>query len=164
MVELDLDGNGSDSRPRTSGDSNPYAQYIEREHYEFNTKLLASTYLQYKIMDGLTAKTSLGVTIEQRKRTRWDGTKHHSAGNSRAKYMLNNRFRTRLISDNTLLYKKQIGGHEFNVLAGFTVQKRTEEISQTTGTGYTNDLLKNLQGGQLGQIRDFQKHKHHLKD
>ena len=146
LVELDLDGNGSDSRPRTSGDSNPYAQYIEREHYEFNTKLLASTYLQYKIMDGLTAKTSLGVTIEQRKRTRWDGTKHHSAGNSRAKYMLNNRFRTRLISDNTLLYKKQIGGHEFNVLAGFTVQKRTEEISQTTGTGYTNDLLKNLQG------------------
>ena len=31
-------------------------------------------------------------------------------------------------------------------MLGFTVQKRTEEISQTTGTGYTNDLLKNLQG------------------
>ena len=40
LVELDLDGNGSDNRPRTSGDANPYAQYVEREHYEFNTCLL----------------------------------------------------------------------------------------------------------------------------
>jgi TonB-linked SusC/RagA family outer membrane protein len=146
LVELDLNGDGSDSRPRTSGDANPYAQYVEREHFEFNTKLLASAYLQYKIMDGLTAKTSLGVTIEQRKRTRWDGTKHHSAGNSRAAYLLNNRFKTRLISDNTLIYEKQIGNHEFSALAGMTIQKRTEEISQITGTGYSNDLLKNLNG------------------
>lgn len=146
LVELDLDGNGSDSRPRTSGDANPYAQYVEREHYEFNTKLLGSAYLQYKIMDGLTAKTSLGVTIEQRKRTRWDGTQHHAAGNSRAQYLLNNRFRTRIISDNTLSYSKQIGDHEINALALLNIQRRTEEISQITGTGYTNDLLKNLQG------------------
>tara|TARA_B110000902_G_scaffold60827_1_gene71676 strand:+ start:722 stop:3802 length:3081 start_codon:yes stop_codon:yes gene_type:complete len=146
LVELDLDGDGSDSRPRTSGDSNPYAQYAEREHFEFNTKLLSSAYLQYKILDGLTAKTSLGVTIEQRKRTRWDGTQHHSAGNSRAQYLLNNRFKTRLISDNTLLYNKQIGDHELSALAGITIQKRKEEISQIVGTGYSNDLLKNLQG------------------
>ncbi|TVZ57324.1 TonB-linked SusC/RagA family outer membrane protein [Lutibacter sp. Hel_I_33_5] len=146
LVELDLDGNGSDSRPRTSGDANPYAQYVEREWFEHQTKLLGSTFLQYEILDGLTAKTSLGVTIEQRKRTRWDGTKHHSAGNSRAQYILNNRFRTRLISDNTLSYNTNIGDHDISILAGVTVQKRKNEVSQITGTGYTNDLLKNLQG------------------
>ena len=146
LVELDLDGNGSDSRPRTSGDANPYAQYVEREHYEFNTKLLGSAYLKYEIMDGLEAKTSLGVTIEQRKRTRWDGTKHHSSGASRAQYLLNNRFSTRLISDNTLSYNKQIGDHEISALAGVTIQKRRAETSQIVGTGYSNDLLKNLQG------------------
>jgi len=146
LVELDLDGNGSDNRPRTSGDANPYSQYIEREHYEFNTKLLGSAYLQYKIMDGLTAKTSLGVTIEQRKRTRWDGTKHHQSGNSRAEYLLQNRFRSRLISDNTLSYNKQIGNHDISALAGMTIQKRKAETSQIVGTGYSNDLLKNLQG------------------
>ena len=146
LVELDLDGNGSDSRPRTSGDANPYAQYVEREHYEFNTKVLGSTYLSYKIMDGLTAKTSLGITLEQRKRTRWDGTKHHASGTSRTQYLLNNRFRSRLISDNTLSYNKQIGNHEINALAGITVQKRKAETSQIVGTGYSNDLLKNLQG------------------
>ena len=146
LVELDLDGNGSDNRPRTSGDSNPYAQYVEREHYEFNTRLLGSTYLQYKIMDGLTAKTSLGVTMEQRKRTRWDGVKHHASGTSRAAYLLQNRYRSRLISDNTLSYNTQIDDHEISALAGVTIQRRTAETSQIAGTGYSNDLLKNLQG------------------
>lgn len=146
LVELDLDGNGSDSRPRTSGDANPYAQYVEREHYEFNTKLLSSAYLQYDILDGLKAKTSLGVTLEQRKRTRWDGTKHHASGTSRAQYLLNNRFRSRIISDNTLSYNKSFGDHDLSALAGFTIQKRKAETSQIVGTGYSNDLLKNLQG------------------
>ena len=147
LINLDLDDDGSTERPRTSGDSNPYAQYVEREHYEFNTKLLGSTYMSYEILDGLTAKTSLGVTIEQRKRTRWDGTKHHAAGASRAQYNLQNRFRTRLILDNTLSYDTVFGeNHEVNVLAGLTIQQRKSENSDITGNGYTNDLLKNLQG------------------
>jgi TonB-linked SusC/RagA family outer membrane protein len=146
LVELDLDGNGSDSRPRTSGDSNPYAQYVEREHYEYLTKLLGKAYLQYEISDNLIAKSSLGITTGQRKRTRWDGTKHHASGNSRAEYYLQNRYRMRLISDNTLSYNTQIGDHEISALAGVTVQKRTAEVSQIVGTGYSNDLLKNLTG------------------
>lgn len=145
LINMDLDNDGNNERPRTSGDSNPYAQYVEREHYEYNTKLYGSTYLSYKILDGLTAKTSLGITLEHRKRTRWDGTKHHAAGASRAQYNLQNRFRTRLISDNTLSYNKVFGNHELNVLAGLTVQQRKSENSDITGNGYSNDLLKNLQ-------------------
>ena len=146
LVNLDLDNDGNTERPRTSGDSNPYAQYAEREHFEYNTKLFGSSYFSVKILDGLTAKTSLGVTIEQRKRTRWDGTLHHAAGNSRAQYNLQNRFRTRLISDNTLSYNKDFEKHEFDVLAGITIQQRKSEESQVTGNGYSNDLLKNLMG------------------
>ncbi len=146
LVELDLDGDGSDTRSRTSGDSNPYQQYVEREHYEDKTKLFGSTYLSYDIIEGLKAKTSLATTLEQRKRERWDGTNYHAAGASRAQYFLNNRFQTRLIWDNTLSYTKGIGDHELGGLAGITIQKRTSNTSQLTGVGYTNDLLKNLQG------------------
>ncbi len=146
LVELDLDGDGSDVRPRTSGDSNPYQQYVEREHNEFNTKLFGSTYITVDIIDGLKAKTSLATTIEQRKRERWDGTNYHAAGASRSQYYLQNRFNTRIISDNTLTYKKDIGDHEFTTLAGVTIQKRTSNISELTGVGYTNDLLPNLEG------------------
>jgi len=148
LVNIDIDPNDGfgASRPRTSGDSNPYAQYVEREHYEYNTKLYGSTYLSYKILDGLTAKTSLGLTVEDRRRTRWDGTKYHASGNSRAQYNLQNRSRNRIISDNTLNYNKDFGNHELDVLAGFTVQRRKEANSFITGNGYSNDLLPNLQG------------------
>ncbi len=153
LVELDLNGDGSDSRPRTSGDQNPYAQYVEREHYEYTTNVLGSTYLSYKIADGLKAKSSLGITLEQRKRTRYDGTLHHASA-SRAAYNLQNRNRTRIISDNTLSYDKEIGKHDFNVLVGATFQKRTTENSSVDGTGFSNDLLKNLQGAT--SISDFE--------
>lgn len=145
LLNLDLNGDGSTSRPRTSGDQNPYAQYVEREHYEYTTNILGSTYLSYKIMDGLEAKTSLGITLEQRKRTRYDGTLHHAQA-SRAAYELQNRFRTRLISDNTLSYNKEFNDHAVNVLVGATFQKRRTEHSLVQGTGFSNDLLKNLQG------------------
>ncbi|WP_370458302.1 SusC/RagA family TonB-linked outer membrane protein [Cellulophaga sp. L1A9] len=144
LDELDVNGDGSSTTPRTSGDQNPYAQYVEREHYEFKTKILGSTYLTYEILDGLTAKTSLGVTLEDEKRTRWNGTEYHHS--NPADYELRNRYKTRLISDNTLSYNKEIGNHEIGVLAGATFQKRNDEISTVNGSGYSNDLLKNLQG------------------
>ncbi|WP_424961302.1 SusC/RagA family TonB-linked outer membrane protein [Ekhidna sp.] len=149
LIELDFDGDGSDTRPRTSGDSNPYQQYVEREHWEYETNLYGSTYLSVNIIEGLEAKTSLATTIEHRKRERWDGTNYHAAGASRSQYYLQNRFRTRVISDNTLNYSKDIGDHKFNVLGGITIQRRTNNISEVTGVGYTNDLLKNLEGATL---------------
>jgi len=155
LVNIDIDTTDEfgASRPRTSGDMNPYAQYVEREHYEYKTNLLGSTYLSYDIIEGLTARTSLGATIENRKRTRWNGTKHHAQA-SRASYELQNRLRTRLISDNTLSYNKQIQKQEFNVLVGATFQKRRSENSVVEGTGYSNDLLKNLQGATT--LSDFE--------
>ncbi len=153
-IDIDTTDELGASRPRTSNDMNPYAQYVEREHYEYKTKLLGRTYLSYKIMDGLTAKTSLGMTIENRKRTRWNGTLHHHTFESRASYQLQNRVRTRLISDNTLSYNFGVGNHDFNALVGATIQKRRSENSVIDGIGYTNDLLKNLQGATL--VSEFQ--------
>ncbi|MCD2258130.1 SusC/RagA family TonB-linked outer membrane protein [Psychroserpens luteolus] len=162
LINLDLDNDGNNERPRTSGDSNPYQQYVEREHYEFNTKLFGSTYLSYEILDGLTAKTSLGITLEQRKRTRWDGTNYHASGASRAQYDLQNRFRSRVISDNTISYNKIFNNdHEINLLLGMTVQQRKSENSGVIGNGYTNDLLPNLQGAtqiaNYGEVNENRK-------
>jgi TonB-dependent starch-binding outer membrane protein SusC len=149
LVNLDLDNDGKNERPRTSGDSNPYAQYVEREHFEYNTKFFGSTYLSYNITKDLVAKTSLGVTMEERRRTRYDGTLHHASGASRAAYYLGNRSRLRTILDNTLNYNKSFGDHDLNLLAGFTVQQRKSHESIVTGSGFTNDLLKNFNGATL---------------
>lgn len=156
LVNIDIDPNDDQgsSRPRTSGDQNPFAQYAEREHFEFRTKILSSAYLRYKIADGLVAKSSLGVTSESRKRTRYDGVLHHSSGASRAQYNLQNRVQNRIISDNTIDYTRAFDSHELGVLVGATFQRRTAENSEVTGTGFTNDLLKNLQGATI--VSDFE--------
>ncbi|MFP2994280.1 TonB-dependent receptor [Spongiivirga sp. MCCC 1A20706] len=146
LVNLDFDNDGNTERPRTSGDSNPYQQYVERQHYEFNTRLFGSTYLSYKIADGLIAKTSMGITLDQRKRDRYDGTNYHRSGNSRSRYFLENRYRTRIVNDNTLSYNKTFGEHDLNLLGGVTIQQRKNEVSQITASGFTNDRLPNLQG------------------
>ena len=148
-IDIDPNDDQGSSRPRTSGDMNPYAQYVEREHYEYKTKILSSAYLSYKIADGLTAKTSLGVTIENRKRTRYDGVMHHASGAGRAQYNLQNRVQNRIISDNTIAYNKEFGKHGLNVLVGATFQRRWAENSDISGSGFTNDLLKNLQGATI---------------
>ena len=147
--DIDPNDEQGSSRPRTSGDMNPYAQFMEREHFEYNTKLLTSAYLRYKIADGLIAKTSLGITSENRKRTRYDGVLHHSSGAARAQYNLQNRVRNRIISDNTISYNREIDRHGLNVLFGATFQKRQVENSSVSGSGFTNDLLKNLQGATI---------------
>lgn len=148
-IDIDPTDDQGSSRPRTSGDMNPYAQYVEREHFEYKTNLLTSTYLSYKIAKGLTAKTSLGVTTENRKRTRYDGVMHHASGAGRAQYNLQNRVRNRIISDNTISYNNDFGKHGLNVLAGATFQRRMVENSNISGSGFTNDLLKNLQGATI---------------
>ncbi len=156
LVNLDLDNDGSTERPRTSGDSNPYQQYVERQHYEYNTKLFGSTYLSYKLAEGLVAKTSLGITLEQRTRDRYDGVNYHASGASRSNYLLQNRFRKRLISDNTLAYNKTFGDHDLNLLGGLTVQQRTSETSEIEGNGFSDDRLRNIQGANPDNTTVFQ--------
>ncbi len=156
LENRDYDNDGNTERPRTSGDSNPYQQYVERQHYEFNTKLFGSTYLSYKLAKGLTAKTSLGITLEQRKRDRYDGVNYHASGASRSNYYLQNRNRTRLVSDNTLNYSRTFGNHDLNVLGGLTVQQRKSEISEVNANGFSDDRLRNVQGANPDNTTVFQ--------
>jgi TonB-linked SusC/RagA family outer membrane protein len=44
-----------------------------------------------------------------------------------------------LLSENTFTYVKQMGGHSFNLLAGFTAQKTKIDDDQTVGLDYPSD-------------------------
>ncbi|NKI31744.1 SusC/RagA family TonB-linked outer membrane protein [Croceivirga thetidis] len=156
LENRDYDEDGSNERPRTSGDSNPYQQYVERQHYEYNTKLFGSSYLSYKLMDGLTFKSSVGITLEQRRRDRYDGVNYHASGASRSNFYLQERFRKRIINDNTLNYNKNYGDHSLNLLGGLTVQQRTTELTETEINGFTDDRLRNINGGNPDNLTSFQ--------
>ncbi len=157
LVNLDFDNDGNTERPRTSGDSNPFQQYVERQHYEFNTKLFGSAYLSYKLADGLTVKSSVGVTLEERKRDRYDGVNYHASGASRSNFFLENRSRTRIINDNTINYNREFDDHSLNLLGGLTVQQRTTELSSVSINGFTDDRLRNINGGNPDNLTAFQR-------
>lgn len=156
LENRDYDNDGNTERPRTSGDSNPYQQYVERQHYEDNTKLFGSTYLSYKLADGLTVKSSVGITLEQRVRDRYDGVNYHASGASRSNLFLENRFRTRIINDNTINYNTDFGDHSLSLLGGLTVQQRTTDISTVTINGFSDDRLRNINGGNPDNLTAFE--------
>lgn len=156
LENRDYDNDGNTERPRTSGDSNPYQQYVERQHYEDNTKLFGSTYLSYKLADGLTVKSSVGVTLEQRVRDRYDGVNHHASGASRSNFYYQTRNRTRIINDNTINYNTDFGDHSLSLLGGLTVQQRTTEITEVQINGFSDDRLRNINGGNPDNLTSIQ--------
>ena len=146
LVELDLDGDGNDTRPRTSGDGNPFAQLNERVRNEDRTQLVGALKLRYKILDGVTVGTQFSTQVERRDRDQYDGVYYHADGASRALYNLQSRVRTRLLSDNTVTWVKNIGDHSFNSVAGTTISHIKINESEIEGIGFENDLLPNLEG------------------
>ena len=154
LIELDLDGDGDDARPRTTSNANPLGQNAERNQVEGNTKLLTRGKFKYKLADGLTVSTSVGVTREERRRERYDGVLWHHTLADRAEYNLQNRLSTRIINDNLINYTTTVNNdHEIGALLGLTLQHRNIKNSDIVGSGFTNDLLPNLQGAT--QIDEF---------
>ncbi|MBX2845561.1 MAG: SusC/RagA family TonB-linked outer membrane protein [Saprospiraceae bacterium] len=153
LLSLDLDGDGSSTRPRTSGDGNPFAQLYERDRNEDRVQLVGALKLSYKLMDGLTVRSQLSNQWENRKREQYDGVLYHSRGAERALYNLQDRVRNRLISDNTISYVRSFDQHSFNAVAGGTFSQEDIQQNEFEGTGFSNDLLPNLLGAT--QISEF---------
>ncbi len=152
LIELDLDGDGSDNRPRTSGDANPFAQFNERRRFEDRTQIVGAVKLRYKLADGLTVGTQFSTQYESRQRDQYDGVLHHSAGATRANYSLDDRVRTRLLSDNTITWVKTFNDHSLNTVVGGTYSDIGINQESVSASGFTNDLLPNLNGASPDQI------------
>lgn len=128
LIELDLNGDGSDNRPRTSGDANPFAQFEERRRFEDRTQIRGALKLSYKIIPGLTARSQLSAQYESRNREQYDGVLYHRLGAANARYTVQDRIRSRIISDNTLSYVKSFNKHSFNSLLGINFS--SEDVEQ----------------------------------
>ena len=125
-MDLDLNDDGSSTRPRTTSNANPLGQNAERNHHEGQTKLLTRGKFKYKLAKGLSISTSVGVTREERRRERFDGVLWHHTLADHYEYNLQNRLSTRIINDNLINYTTTLyNDHEFNVLGGLTLQHRS---------------------------------------
>ena len=138
-----------------SSENNPGAKLLEREFYANKFKLFTNVFGSYEFNENLKFTTSLGFTYEDTENTEWQGVLATNDGASGAYYEDEDQLYTRYVFDNYFSYEKSIGSSDLNLVAGITLHKRKGEYKVQTGTGYTNDLIKNLSGASNVSTDDY---------
>lgn len=147
---FDLYGDGSTLVDiSNTSNTNPAAKVLERERFDNKFKMFGSFYGQYNIIDGLSFRTMLSGSYQDTKRSRWQGVLSNRNGASAASMNEITQRSTYLISDNFFNYNKTIGKHDIGATLGVVFESRDEFFSTITGTGYTNDGVKQIANASL---------------
>ena len=124
----------------------PYAFTRESENEKIGNNVLATAFLDYNILPGLTFRTSLSGNIDDqfyhdyRNKGQNYGHEQYRAAeaNERSQSLFN------WVWENTLNYNGTFGDHAVTGLIGYTAQKQRVDNSQKTGAGFPNDLVKTM--------------------
>ncbi|MCI1741110.1 MAG: TonB-dependent receptor [Prevotella sp.] len=124
----------------------PYALTREMTKKRVTNTELINTYIDWKIIDGLTFRTALNASNEDMHyKSYWKaGQDWGYSGwvNATGSFQTLRQFNWAW--ENTLNYNKTFGDHAITGLLGYTMQKQTIEYSNMTGTGYPNDMVHTL--------------------
>ncbi len=145
--------------PWTGTVENPVKLARDIDDKTTELRLFSNMFLDYEIMEGLNLKVSLGSDINTARRnffrpsTIGVGGPPPSIPLATAQTWQD----VNWLNENTLTYNKALaGGHELNVLLGFTIQKMHLERSDMTATNFPNDQVKTLNAGQVTQGNTFE--------
>ncbi|TYA78372.1 SusC/RagA family TonB-linked outer membrane protein [Seonamhaeicola marinus] len=146
----DLYGDGSTLVDiSNTSNTNPAAKVLERERFDNKFKMFGSFYGQYNIIEGLSFRTMLSGSYQDTKRSRWQGVLSNRNGASAASMNEITQRSTYIISDNFFNYNKTLGKHDIGATLGVVFESRDEFFSTITGTGYTNDGVKQIANASL---------------
>jgi len=117
-----------------------------------NFRLLANTYAEYEIFEGLAYRLTLATDINTFRRdyyrpsnlpTPGAALPSVSSGFSNTNQYLN------WLAENTLSYTKRFGEHKIDVVAGYTAQKERQDRNTLTAINYPTDAVSTLNAGQI---------------
>jgi TonB-linked SusC/RagA family outer membrane protein len=132
-----------------TSNTNPAAKVLERDRNDYKFKLYGSTFLKYKIMDGLSFRTVLSGDFQNTEQDRWQGVLADRRGASRTQLDISNQNRIHLVNENYFTYDKNIDKHEINSVLGFSAEKYDTRFSSVRGQGYDSDLIKTISAATL---------------
>lgn len=133
--------------------SNPLGIAENVTNYESKNGIIASTYAQYEIFEGLRYKLSLNGTLDNTRFKYYrpsfvdtDGSRAPKTADARNETWLD----TDWLVEQTLNYNKTVSEmHNFNVLAGYTVQKYFGEYARVNAQNFPNDVVRTVNAGQI---------------
>lgn len=113
------------------------------------TRLLSNAYLEIEPIKKLILKSSINVDLGQ---TAYDYFQPSTAGrafaaapsNLNANLVENNNRYYSWLSENTASYSKQIGGHSFDLLAGYTAQRFRSDYNSISGSDFPDDRIQTI--------------------
>lgn len=130
---------------------NPVATALELTNKSVSNRVLGTLFANYKIIDGLDFRTSVGVDVINTRE------KYYAPRTILAGYSLqgvgtvSSANSASWLNENTLTYSKTFGQHSLTALAGFTAQHFQRNLVTSSASGFVNDLLgaDNLGSGSI---------------
>ena len=122
-------------------------------NYTNKNGIIASTYAEYNIIEGLKYKLSLNGTMDNQ-RLKFFRPSFVDTDGSRAPKTADARNETFLDKDwvveQTLNYNKTFSEkHVFNVLGGYTIQQSFGEYARVNAQNFPNDVVQTINAGQI---------------
>ncbi|AWV98391.1 SusC/RagA family TonB-linked outer membrane protein [Arcticibacterium luteifluviistationis] len=140
----DFNGDGGQVDISNTSNTNPAAKVLEKERYDNKFKIFGSIYGDYKITDHLSFRTTFSSSFQDTRRSRWEGSLSSRNGASDASMSEGVESELYLISDNFLSYNNTFGKSDVSGVLGFVGENRNFFVSSMSGSGYSNDLVKNI--------------------
>ncbi|MEQ6120550.1 TonB-dependent receptor [Reichenbachiella sp. MALMAid0571] len=153
-------------RAVTEGDGalgeNTVAMTLGSKNVQNRFRSFGSAYLEYEIIDGLVAKTSLGgdfrSTFIDYYQPSYIGTYRTDAVNNQANSSETSARYENLLTENTLSYYKEVNKHSLDFLGGFSYQQENLTHTVISATGIVDDNLDNIAAGSsFSVVSDRQK-------
>ncbi|MVZ64741.1 SusC/RagA family TonB-linked outer membrane protein [Sphingobacterium sp. DK4209] len=131
--------------------ANPIATLRETENQSNNLRVLGTTYAQYQLAKGLSAKVLFGVDLSNRNDKYYLPSYIYEGAGSKGNAILGNLENQAWLNENTLTYSGNFGQHDLNVLVGFTQQESTTSLFNAGASNFVTDelLYNSLQSGSV---------------
>mgnify|MGYP002515448475 CR=1 FL=1 len=146
----DEDGNFTISSPFEVAYKNPLATLKETTNKSNAYRILGSAFGEYELLKDLKLKVLVGTDVNLKKDSYYSPSTLYESSSQGGIASIGHVEQASWVNENTLSYNKVINkNHNIGILAGFTQQEKTMEITRTGSSGYNSDALKNnsLQSG-----------------
>jgi len=116
-----------------------------------NNRIYGNLYGQYSISENLEFKSLLGYDVDNYQRSFYQGTQlFYRGGDPRSFGQSSSAQSFNWLWENTLNYSNTFGqDHKLNAVAGYTVQKQTDERNSVIAQNFPDDQVKTVNGGQI---------------
>jgi len=141
----DEDGNFTTTQSVNGNNfDNPIARNEFQKSNIENTRIFSNSYVQFNLLKNLNWKTTFGATIRNRNQNNFESSllPLNLVANQPGRGGIFLTSTLALLNENTLNYKFNIGkDHRFNFLGGFTYQRETTQITNTSSNRTLTDAL-----------------------